>query len=48
MIKVYWLYANDGDNIFTDGYIGISKNTKIRIYQHKKRFDLATEKVNAV
>ena len=45
MIKVYWLYANDGDKIFTDGYVGISKNTKTRIYQHKKRFGEFKHKV---
>lgn len=38
IIKVYWLYSSDTDNIFTDGYIGISKNHKVRIYQHRKRF----------
>jgi hypothetical protein len=38
MIKVYWLYENETDNIFTDGYIGITKNTTVRFYQHKAKF----------
>lgn len=38
MIKVYWLYKDETDNIFKDGYVGISKNSKVRFYQHKKRF----------
>ncbi len=38
MIKVYWLYENETDNIFTDGYVGITKNCKIRFYQHKAKF----------
>ena len=38
MIKVYWLYENETDNIFKDGYVGITKNHKIRFYQHRARF----------
>jgi hypothetical protein len=38
MIKVYWLYENETDDIFNDGYVGITKNTTKRFYQHKVRF----------
>lgn len=38
MIKVYWLYKEATDSVFTDGYVGVTKNEKVRFAQHRKRF----------
>lgn len=38
MIKVYWLYEDETDNIFKDGYVGITKDATKRFYQHRARF----------
>lgn len=38
MIKVYWLYHNETDNIFVDGYVGITKNKNTRFAQHREKF----------
>ena len=36
-MHVYWVHAVDHTDMFTQGYIGISKNIEARIKQHKKR-----------
>ena len=37
MVSVYWIRQQDHTDIFSQGYVGISKNIKVRLAQHLRR-----------
>lgn len=38
MFYVYWIFANIEDDIYKDGYVGITNNLSSRFSKHGKRF----------
>lgn len=38
MFYVYWIYESITDNIYSNGYIGITSRFKQRFYKHRSRF----------
>ena len=39
---VYWLHLPEHNNMFSEGYIGVSVNPKKRLYEHKRSIDKNT------
>ena len=37
MYQVYWIHHKDHNNLFTQGYIGVSNNIKKRFAKHKSQ-----------
>ena len=37
MVSVYWIRHKDHTDMFSQGYIGVSKNLKVRFSQHSRR-----------
>jgi len=37
MYQVYWIHHKDHNNLFTQGYVGVSNNTEKRFAKHKSQ-----------